>query len=301
MTIASINNSKPVTIRKTRSKGTFNPDEEPKPISEFLPKAVETFGRLEEEFKSLRAKFDLLKKEISPRVNCLLHEQCTCAFDEEATFADYWRTGVITPRWGICTTEQQEILVNEKHGKWMRMGVPRRIVDATFENYEVHSDSQAKALARVKAYSARGRGFLIMIGANGNGKSHLAAACLKAKGSGDFLTQAELVDKLRASYDKGGKQQMMQVYQTSQLLVIDEIDIALKGDDITPFLYQILAPRYENDLETILTTNEDLDTLKSILGPRVIDRISANYVVATFDWESHRKLLPKRANASKPS
>ena len=268
-----------------------NKSKDPQPIQRVLKEGVEKeLGRLEESYRQKKKEFSHFLERFHKKVNCILHEQCTASLLEDDSFAHFFRTGQAKPIYGICSTEQLEILVNETHGKWLKMGVPRKVVDATFENYETKDEKQKKVKDRCMAFMARGRGFLLLIGLNGTGKTHLAAACMKRHGYGEFVIQSDLIDKLRETYNGGtNKRDLVLQYQTSKLLVIDEIDADLKGDDIAPFLYQILNYRYDNDLITILTTNEDLSTLLSILGARIEDRIASNYVVGKLDWPSYRK------------
>ena len=291
---------------KTGNMNEKNSKKQPQDIRNILEKGggmVETICRLEEDFKHKKAEFADFLKDIPKVVNCTLHDKCTAKINEEEMFAYYFRTGKMRSFYRICETTQMLHLVNEKHGKWLAMGIPKKVVDADFDNFEVTTNAQQRVLQRVKDFMARGNGFLMMLGNNGTGKSHLAAACIRFAGYGRFVPQGDLIDKLRQSYEMGSKIALVAEFQRPKVLVIDEIDASLKGDDITPFLYQLLNHRYEHDLITILTTNEDLDTLKQILGSRVEDRIASNYIVANFTWDSHRRkhASTKAGNKSGPA
>jgi DNA replication protein DnaC len=188
-----------------------------------------------------------------------------------------------------CPLCFQERLVNERHKKWIKMGVPMRVAHATFDNYETDIEPKKDALAKAKKQAKRRTGFAIFCGEYGNGKSHLAAAILKEIGLGIFVTHGELVDELRATYEDGGKEKMIKKYQKTPCFVLDELDEKIKGDDVQPTLYRILAERFDKGLITVLTGNGDLATILRILGPRLEDRMAMNYSVATFTWQSYRR------------
>lgn len=239
----------------------------------------------------------------SPRTKpCWLHEGQLCEVDVEASLANSHTRGELMVHYADCPECKQEALVNEKCRKWLLMGVPQRTALATFDNYIVAGDpKKIEVVKKVKTQVERGGGFLILVGSYGTGKTHLATSAfkelVKRKGQpGIFVTLGELVDMLRASYDEGGKEALVKRFQKTSVLVIDELE-ALgrgKGDeiqsgDIQPFLLRVLGYRYDRNLFTGLTSNEDLTKVLAILGPRLEDRMAQNYTTAAFTWESHRK------------
>lgn len=187
-----------------------------------------------------------------------------------------------------CIKETQDSLVNES-GR--RMGIPNKVAHATFNNFQTDGDeSKEKALMKARWQFNVGRGFLILRGKWGTGKSHLAVAILKCYFDGLFVTEGDLVGELRQTYtDNSSQQKIVDKYRNTPVLVIDELSLEIKGVDIPAFLYRILAYRYDQDLLTILTSNESLQTILDILGPRLADRIRPSYSVATMEWNSYRK------------
>lgn len=223
------------------------------------------------------------------REKCYFHDM-PLTVDLERTYFESRVIGnlsVIYSGCDECKRESEESLGNEK---WAKMGVPGQLLHATLENFEAITDPQHKALVKVNQQLDKGKGFIILRGKYGTGKSHLAVGALKKVGSGIFVTEGDLIGELRHTYTNNASQNILvDKYRNCKVLVIDELSLDVKGSDIHAFLYRILAYRYENGLLTIITSNESLASILDIIGPRLADRIRPSYTVATMEWESHRK------------
>lgn len=234
---------------------------------------------------------DRLRKKLQelPPVHCERHKGVVRKVDADGSFSESWKANELVPVYmecEECKEERDALLVNER---WIKMGIPVKVSGATFDSYIVGSEGQLKALNKARDQIAKG-GFMIFRGAPGTGKSHLAAACIKQVGSGIFITLADLVGQLRGTYEGVENiDHLVARYRSCACLVIDELDEQVKGVDIQPFLYRILAHRYDRNLPNVITSNETLNTILDIIGPRLTDRVRANYTVATMEWESYRK------------
>lgn len=262
---------------------------DPKPMADIVPEVMAGFNRihtLAEQFaKDIKTQAD----KVAHRP-CPIHESEFMEIDLDATMvASRMTRGKFIPKWKPCHLCRHQNLVNERHGQWIRMGVPNKVAHATFDNFNAETPEQIEVLEKAKDRFLRSSGFLLLLGTHGTGKSHLAAAVLKRVGNGRFITHEELVGELRRTYEDGGREKMMEKYQKAPCLVLDEIIPKMKGDDIEPMLYRILAYRYDRDLITVLTSNEGLASLLEILGKKLEDRMAQNYTVAFFKWNSYRR------------
>lgn len=210
-------------------------------VGDIVPELLKMSEDMAEKLQKARQEFyDKLGFE-PDRVNCTKHPGQICEFDEEKSLAIFFSQNKLELKYHPCKKCAEEILVNEKCYKWRKMGVPQKLQTATFHNYEAKSKEQREALDEVKGQAAKQRGFILMVGKNGCGKSHLAVAVLKFMGGGVFVIEDDLIADLRRTYDEGGRERMMNKYKTCRCLVVDEVDAQLKGDDINPLLYNILA------------------------------------------------------------
>lgn len=256
--------------------------------------------------EKIKAMMEAHKKKFTPIirrapaiVNCAEygHEGEVCHIDFEATLMASYAPDQLRLVYDGCTLCKQAALVNEKCRKWIQQGVPFKTAHATFDNYLTGSDKQKiEAVKMVERQVKRRKGFLLLFGKYGNGKTHLASAAFKAMGGGIFVTFGDLIGQLRQCYDEGGQEKLVKRYQQVENLVLDEVEL-LKGKgtseiqsaDIQPFLYRIFAYRFDRDKFSILTSNEDLATLLKILGPRLEDRMAQNYTSISFTWDSYRR------------
>jgi DNA replication protein DnaC len=126
--------------------------------------------------------------------------------------------------------------------------------DATFAHYEIVDGNREAAHACMQIASAGKKGWLVIYGSYGCGKTHLLAstvrACIERKIPAVYFTSANLLDRLRAGYNDDSHDELMDRLEAIDLLAIDEFDI----DKIhtTPWalskLYQLLDARYRHVL-----------------------------------------------------
>jgi DNA replication protein DnaC len=166
------------------------------------------------------------------------------------------------------------------------MSAFRGMVFETFssEGRETHTltpeqrKSLQTAVSQLKKYCAdSSRGWILLMGTYGCGKTHLAAAIAnELLDQGilvHFINVPDLLDYLRAAYNPSVAETYDQRFQEildAPVLVLDD----LGAQNVTPWaeekLYQILNARYVTKRPTIVTTNLDLDDL----DPRIRSRLS---------------------------
>lgn len=175
--------------------------------------------------------------------------------------------------------------------------IPRRYAHCELSNFETHYDSlrdaHRKATRFVEVFPAPQRG-LLLIGANGVGKTHLAVAVLKdairRKGArGYFYEAPELLKLVRDSYDASRSQGELEVLEPvlrSDLLVLDDLGEERTSEWVQETLGHIINVRYSENRPTIFTTNlvdsPDSTHPKSFifkLGPR-----SRSRLIEMCDW-----------------
>jgi DNA replication protein DnaC len=223
---------------------------------------------------------------------CLEHEDVRLVVDRDKTLSGTWfhpekRITVRYQGCPVCAEALTKSLVNEK---WVKMGIPHKVLHATMDNFKTDTDKKQRLFLKVETFLKRGGGFLIFRGEVGTGKSHLGTAIIKDVGEGLFVTELDLLAEFRGTYGgKGDENAVIEKYRTCKVLVLDELSAEVKGVDIAPLLYRVLADRYDKGLLTVITSNEKLDVILDILGARLADRVKHSYYVATFDWESARK------------
>ena len=134
------------------------------------------------------------------------------------------------------------------------------------------------AYDRVLAYAQDPQGWLVLKGGYGCGKTHLAAAVanyrLALGHTALFVSTPDLLDHLRASfgpnavtsYDKRFEQ-----IRNTPLLILDDLGSQSNSEWAQEKLYQIFNYRYNAHLPTIITTNEDLESIEIRIRSRMVD------------------------------
>jgi DNA replication protein DnaC len=187
-----------------------------------------------------------------------------------------------------CGTEEQRA---RKRRLWARRGIPERLREATLEEFQTPTQAHIDAVTHTgMMVRMRSPLFLLLLGDNGNGKSHLGAAALRSRGEGLFITHKSLIDEIRASY--GSKTMtsadVIEKYQETPFLALDELGASTGGADEQPQLCDILCKRHDKRFPTIITSNHSLPEIKDILGFRVMDRIAEDYKCCVLRGQSFR-------------
>jgi DNA replication protein DnaC len=164
------------------------------------------------------------------------------------------------------------------------------------------------------AFTRDPKGWLVLHGPNGSGKTHLAAAIalnLRAKGRPVlFMRVPDLMEFLRHAYDEeslyvrsvgeSGSMNLLDRLETirrAPVLVLD--DLAAESD--TPWvrekLYQILDYRGVERLPTVVTLNIGPNEWADKLGARVADRLG-NRLVAKVVYNAARSFRQTREDGA---
>jgi len=197
--------------------------------------------------------------------------------------------GVFTPVYAPCGECSGEAAKAKQRAFWLKRGVPERVVDATLSNFDTDTEEKVVARGKVQAWVKRNGVFLLLRGTTGTGKGHLASGCMKAQGNGLFITHADMLSDLRASYTLHTTQSLIDTWREAEIFVLDEFGLSPGGNDEESMLYQVLADRYDKRRPTIITTNLDGEQFRKAIGYRLIDRLGEDCTVVVCAWESHRK------------
>lgn len=171
-------------------------------------------------------------------------------------------------------------------------GVPRRYWHSTFDTYIPRDEKDSKNLETIKNFAKLEKNdkVLILLGSKGLGKTHLGSAIIRNCG-GKFISIEELIFKYESAQDfhaKTNREELMESYSSTKMLVIDEIGRSMQQDKENALLNYILRRRYENMLPTVLISNLSKAELLKKLGEAVLDRLKETCISVEFEGESYR-------------
>jgi DNA replication protein DnaC len=127
------------------------------------------------------------------------------------------------------------------------------------------------------AFARKPQGWLLLRGGYGCGKTHLAAAianeCLSRGQPALFVNVPDLLDHLRATYGPNSEvsfDERFEEIRNAPVLILDD----LGTQNATPWaqekLYQVFNHRYNAQLSTVITTNQDLSDIDPRLRSRLL-------------------------------
>ena len=171
-----------------------------------------------------------------------------------------------------------------------------RLSHLTFENFNPLGNEKAKfmtpqesdelhhALDACKAFLQTHKGWLLLEGGYGCGKTHLAAAIANdAVNHGVptlFITVPDLLDSLRFAYadPETTFEQRFEEIRNASLLILDDFGTHNATGWAQEKLFQIINYRYINKLATVITTNLMLDEIEGRIRSRLQDDEFVNHV-----------------------
>lgn len=178
-----------------------------------------------------------------------------------------------------------------------RRSVPERYWHESLDTYRTDTAEQQAAAEKARAFaqSARQGRFqtLLLLGAVGTGKTHLACGIVREAG-GLYGIAAAIADELRRARSFGAKEteaDIMWRYGRAGMLVIDEIGRGISADEERYMLYRIIDERYNRRKPTVLVSNMTKKGFLSYVGIAAADRLTESACAAEFTGSSYRAVL----------
>ncbi len=185
--------------------------------------------------------------------------------------------------------------------KLKRLGVSKRYINNSFDNYIAETPEKQNALLKCKELCDRvinneSPYNLIMVGGVGTGKTHLANSMVVVSvdnnKSAERVNMIDMIRALKSTWSKDSEvteESLLSYFTRIGILIIDEVGIQFNSDTEKMFIFDIINGRYENCLPTVIISNLDLDGVKGVIGERCVDRLREDGgKVIAFNWNSHR-------------
>jgi DNA replication protein DnaC len=192
------------------------------------------------------------------------------------------------PRFGKavpCTCRLDEIQ-SAQADRLRRLSSLGALAAKRFDNFlpEGHTpereqrQSLRRAYEQCLAFAEEPRGWLLLHGGYGCGKTHLAAAiandCLARGLLAIFVNTPDLLDHLRSTFSPTSEVQYDELFEqvrTASLLILDDLGAESPTAWAQEKLYQILNYRYNEHLPTVVTSNLDLVRIEPRIRSRLVD------------------------------
>jgi DNA replication protein DnaC len=167
---------------------------------------------------------------------------------------------------------------------------------STFVNFSMRRDegipedqikSLEKALQATQNFARFPKGWLVLVGKFGCGKSHLANAIssyLEETGQEHtFIHVPEFLDRLRATYSTNSEVSFDREFykvRNDSILILDDLGTRSMTSWVRDKIHQLFIYRFDNQLATVITTADSIEDMDERIRTRIINRnISTIYAI----------------------
>ena len=157
--------------------------------------------------------------------------------------------------------------------------------------------SLEKAFLYAREYAEKPRGWLVITGPYGCGKTHLAAAIanyrLRRRQPVVFAVVPDLLDYLRSTFNPDSRityDELFEGLRTAPVLILDDLGAHSSSPWAQEKLYQLINYRYNARLPTVITSNHRLEDVDPRLASRMSDRrLSTVVTILAPDYRIDRQ------------
>jgi DNA replication protein DnaC len=141
--------------------------------------------------------------------------------------------------------------------------------EQTFESFKPGTnESLAAAMREAAVFADKPRGWLVLVGEVGRGKTHLAAAIKNhLEESAVFITVPSLLDHLRATYAPHSAMTYDRTFDrflNAEVLILDDYGTHSSTPWAEEKLFQLINHRFNARLPTVITTNIAFDQPRTL-------------------------------------
>jgi len=176
------------------------------------------------------------------------------------------------------------------------------------ENLPLEQRDNLKAAFHLAVdFSSSPDGWLVFLGENGCGKTHLAAAIVnyryEHRQPALFIVVPDFLDHLRSTFSPESKisyDQLFESVKNAPLLVLDDFGKQATTPWAQEKLYQVINSRYNAQLPTVITTNCSTDEMDDPISSRFVDsRISTLFNITAPNYYSGRSSHKRTARTGR--
>lgn len=181
---------------------------------------------------------------------------------------------------------RETLMEAERHQKLLQLSQLGALSNNSFDNFLPTGHGLApdkeknlkRAYEACLAFAKDPKGWLLLKGGYGCGKTHLAAAIANYRMVLGypilFINTPDLLDHLRATYSPQTEtpySDRFEQVRNASLLILDDLGSQSNTEWAQEKLYQIFNYRYNMKLPTVITTNQELESIEIRIQSRMVD------------------------------
>ena len=150
----------------------------------------------------------------------------------------------------------------------------------TFESFDLLEGTQEAAAAALAFALGKGPHILLLTGGAGRGKTHLLQSigrvCLDAGRSVRYELVAELLDRLRATYNRDAEESYNEAIDRCHqvnVLLLDDIGLEKPSEWVVEKVTALVDERYRNGRRLAVATNKTRAQITETMGFRLASRL----------------------------
>ncbi|MAH48463.1 hypothetical protein CMI37_21740 [Candidatus Pacearchaeota archaeon] len=167
--------------------------------------------------------------------------------------------------------------------RWNAANLPHRAIKSTprtFQGFQARDGAEAAVKAAQAFVSLEGPAILVLIGAWGTGKTHLAEAVAREwlhRGRTcryDYVP--DLLDELRSTFNSDGDDTvhgLMNMRHAASLLILDDLGVVAATPFAQEKLTALVDQRYRQGTRLLVTTNLSSEQMAENVGERIASRL----------------------------
>lgn len=168
----------------------------------------------------------------------------------------------------------------------------------------INQEQFQRAYEAARVFATEAKGWLILVGSSGCGKTHLAAAIANERVSQGqpvfFISTPDLLDRLRSTFSPDSEipyDQFFDQVRNAPLLVLDDLGAQSSTPWAKEKLDQLLNYRFNSELPTVIVTIIPIEQLEDRIRTRLTDpdlcqiyAIEEKQVLLEYSWDSEFEL-----------
>lgn len=182
-----------------------------------------------------------------------------------------------------CVRAEDDRTRTERLLRFSRLGSMQRFTFDTLlprgrSTHPAAQERYAQVVEAARRFAEEPRGWFVLTGVPGSGKTHIAAAianrAIERGTPALFLTVADLLDQLRASYADDAEvpyERLLEQIRTAPLVVLDDLDAYSNTAWAREKFYQVVSHRFHAALPTVFTCDRAPEEIDDRLGARLTD------------------------------